>query len=82
VFLTDEHAERYFGGKAGTCSRLGIEGEYTEFCVVPWKEKKTLVVTYDFIDTSVAYTDMPDITPLSFSDAMYARIRKSLQFIE
>lgn len=74
-----ERFTRYFGGKAGTCAREGIEGEYTEICVVPWTEKKTLVVTYDYIDTSFAYTDLPGITPTKTADAMYARIRKSIQ---
>lgn len=79
---TGTSTERYFGGKPGNCVRVGIEGEYTEYCVVPWKKGKTLVVTYDYIDTQLVYGDLPGITPLSASDAMYARIRKSIQFME
>jgi hypothetical protein len=80
IFLTDERIPRYFGGKEASCSKLGIEGEYTELCIVHWSGKKTLVVTYDYIDTRVAYSNMEDITPTEFSDAMYARIRKAMQF--
>jgi|GEM_PF-2467934 len=82
AFLTDERTERMFGGKPGTCSRLGIEGEYTELCVVPWTAKKTLVVAFDFIDTSFAYTDLPGITPLATAEAIYARLRSAMQFMQ
>ncbi len=82
LFLGDDRFTRYFGGKDATCSRLGIEGEYTEICIVHWSGKKTLVVTYDYIDTTVAYADLPGITPTFFADAMYARIRRAMQFAE
>lgn len=82
LFDPEHRVTRYFGGKPGTCERQGIEGEYTEICIVPWKKEKTLIVIYNYIDTSFAYTDFPGITPTSVSDAMYARIRKAIQFVE
>ena len=72
--------ERYFGGKKGTCWTTGIEGENTEWCIVPWNAGKTLVVSYDYIAEGT--TTMPGLTPQSFSDAMYARIRKGMHFTE
>lgn len=71
--------QRYFGGKPGDCLQLGVEGEYTEFCVVPLGTK-TLVVVREFIDTNVM--QVPEAMPLETSDAMYARIRKSMQFVQ
>lgn len=72
--------QRYFGGKAGNCVTLGIEGENTEYCIVPLAKNKTLVVIRDYIDAG--FVLVPGATPLATSDAMYARIRKSLSFLE
>lgn len=80
LLLEDEITKRTFGDKTGTCSRLGIEGEYTELCIVPLAAKQTLVVTFDYIDTSFAYTDFPGITPISTVEALFERLRSSMQF--
>jgi len=49
---------------------------------VPLAEGRTLIVEREFIDTNVVYMDMPGITPLSTSDAWFARIRSSMRFVE
>ena len=70
--------QKYFGGKPGTCVVWGVEGENTEYCLVPWG-KKTIVVVRDFIDTNVMQVE--GASSLEFSDAMFARIRSSMQFL-
>lgn len=70
--------QRYFGGKPGNCQTLGVEGENTEYCIVPLGNK-TLVVVREYIDTNAM--GVPEAMPLEKSDAIYARIRKSLQFL-
>lgn len=72
--------ERYFGGKRGECFTAGVEGDYTEYCFVPLTQKKTFIVIREYIDTSV--WGVVDAMPIEKSDAMYARIRKSIQFLE
>jgi hypothetical protein len=70
---------RFFGGKPGDCVQLGVEGENTEYCIVPLEMKKTLVVVRDFIDSNVMQVE--GATPVETSDAYYARIRKSMRFV-
>lgn len=72
----------WFGGRKGTCSTMGVEGENVTFCFVPLKAGKTLVVQYDWIDTNVAYTQTPGITPIAKADAWFARIRSSMAFVD
>lgn len=68
-----------FGGKTGKCAVTGIEGEYTEYCVVDLGGS-TLIAIRDYIDNSFAYMGVPGITPLPTLEAMYARMRSSMQF--
>ena len=36
-----------------SCLNVGIEGEYTEYCIMPITAQKTLLIVRDWIDTSV-----------------------------
>ncbi len=78
--LTELEEERYFGGKPGKCVELGIEGENTEYCIVPVSAGKTLMVIREYIDAG--FLQVPGATPLATSDAMYARIRSAITFDE
>ncbi len=82
MLLPHDPVTLYFGGKAGQCSTLGVEGENITFCFVSLTGGRTLIVEREFIDTNVVYMDMPGITPLQTSDAWFARIRQSMQFAE
>jgi len=70
----------YFGGKAGECVIVGIEGENTQFCFVPLNGTRTLIIEREFFDTNVV--GMPGITPLETSNAWFARLRNTMQFAE
>lgn len=72
----------YFGGRPSRCLTMGSEGENRTECFVALGGGRTLVVVRDFIDTNVAYTDVPGVTPVAFSDAMFARIRSSMEFAD
>jgi hypothetical protein len=72
----------WFGGRKGSCSKQGVEGENVTFCFVPLKGGKTLIAQYDSIDTNVAYAETPGITPIEKADAWFARIRSSMEFVE
>lgn len=82
MLLPDDQQTLYFGGKPGQCSTMGFEGENVTFCFVPLTGGRTLIVEREFIDTNVVYMDKPGITPLSTSDAWFARIRNSMRFVE
>ena len=69
--------QRYVGGKLAECVLSGVEGENTEYCIVPIGQK-TLIVVRDYIDPG--FMQVEGATPLETSDAMYARIRKSIVF--
>ena len=71
--------QRYFGGKPGDCVQLGVEGENIEYCIVPLTTAKSMVVVREFIDTNVLPVE--GATPPDTSDAYYARIRKSMIFV-
>lgn len=73
--------ERFFGGVRADCYALGVEGENTEVCVVDHPVREGLLVVRESVDTDVTYWDTPGITPIKTSDAWYARIRKSMQFL-
>jgi hypothetical protein len=73
-----EPIERYFGGIKTPCFRAGVEGEYIETCVIDHPTREGTVVVREWIDASMAYMDVPGITPIQTSDAWYARIRQSM----
>ena len=77
----EEPVERYFGGVKSKCYRTGVHGEYTEICLVDHTVREGLVVVREWIDADVTYTDTPGITPIKMSDAWYARIRQSMEFL-
>lgn len=81
MLLPGQEETMWFGGRKGTCSTLGVEGENMTFCFVPLQGGKTLVVQYDWIDTNVVYMNQPGITPTVKADAWFARIRSSMQFV-
>lgn len=71
--------ERSIGEKKGKCLTLGVEGENTEYCIVPLG-KKTFVVVREYIDTNAM--SVPEAMSLEESDAWYAKLRKSIQFLQ
>ncbi len=85
VTFSQEYSEiggfkrRSFGGKPGNCLILGVEGENTEYCVVSLG-KKTFIVIREYIDTNAM--GVPEAMPLEKSDAIYAKIRKSIRFLQ
>lgn len=81
MLLPGQEETMWFGGRKGTCSTMGVEGENVTFCFVPLKGGKTLIAQYDWIDTTVVYTETPGITPIEKADAWFARIRSSMQFV-
>lgn len=82
MLMPDAQETLYFGGKPAQCSTMGVEGENVTFCFVSLGGNRTLIVEREFVDTNVVYMDMPGITPLATSDAWFARIRQSMQFVE
>ncbi len=67
-------------GRKGTCEVMGLEGEYTRTCLIAMTSSSTLMMKEDYVDSSVAFADFKDITPLKTIDVMFLRIKTSMRF--
>ena len=80
AYTSQEFTTRTFGGREGTCIQLGVEGENVRYCVVSISAQKSLVITLDYIDSSVVYSDVPGVTPLATIEKYLDGIASSMWF--
>ncbi len=80
AYASQEFTTKTFGGKEGTCIQMGVEGENVRFCVVPITAKKSLVITLDYIDSSVVYSHVPGVTALAKIEEYFDRIADTMWF--
>ena len=77
--LPDDEQERYFGGKLGNCFLEIFHGDGVEYCVIDLGSVKnpTLLVVHESKYSEHPLASHPDTT-----NAMFARLRKSMSFSE
>jgi hypothetical protein len=69
-----------FGDKDVTCREVGVEGEYTRTCVGALSAKKSIIVVMEYVDGSMAYTNVPGILAKEDIEAVFTRLLASAWF--
>jgi hypothetical protein len=77
IFKT-EVFNRTFGNRDALCVTAGIEGEYSEVCVMELGPQSSLLVQRDYVDST--FINISDITPLPEQERIYEHFRQSIQF--
>ncbi len=79
----DTHdGELYFGGRKALCTWEGVEGEGEWYCIVDLGKEGSFIAVDVATNTQSDQAAYPNRLPLEKGNAFYARIRKSMKFVE